>query len=150
RIEKGGEVVNNGTASNSGIASATGIGIVAQGPGSSSSEAVDGPGSKWSLNGGLGIGEDGGNGSLSITGGGRVTAASATVGSYFGGSAGTGDVDVDGAGSWWSISGDLSIGQGGVGMLSITSGASVSAATASIGSDFVASTGTGDVNVKGA
>ena len=65
------------------------------------------------------------DGTLSITNGGSVSNATGYIGYYSGSS---GMVTVDGAGSTWTNSGDLYVGNHGSGTLSISNGGSVSVA----------------------
>jgi T5SS/PEP-CTERM-associated repeat protein len=108
---------------------------------------VDGAGSRWSY-GVLCVGQSG-IGTLSITNGGSVNCPTDVFTSDIIGrdSGSTGRVMVDGAGSTWN-SGDLAIGGGGGGTLSITSGGSVSFGSSVVG-DSPGSTGVVTVDGSG-
>ncbi len=113
----------NGTLliANGGSVSSCG-GVIGNNPGSTSTVAVSGAGSKWTNSGSLWVGMSG-SGTLNVTGGGSVVSSGGYIG-YNSGSAGT--VTIDGAGSVWSNSGDLNIGRNGcAGMLNITNNGSV-------------------------
>ena len=93
----------------------------------------------WLLSG------NGGDGTLHIMSGGAVSSGSSFAG-IFGGS---GNVTVDGLGSTWTISGDLSVGEafGGVGAVTISQGGHVTNANGFIANG---SSSTGSVQVDGA
>ena len=81
------------------------------------SVTVSGSGSTWNNSANLTIGgssADGnpGTGYMTVTGGGRVTSATAIIGLQ---STATGTATVTGTGSTWVNSGDIAIGQGGSG-----------------------------------
>lgn len=109
---------------------------------SSGSVLVDGAGSTWTNNSYLYVGEDG-SGTLRITHGGTVSNTFGIVGvgpGVQGFNFGTGSVIVDGAGSTWTNSTGLIVGDSGTGRLTITnggvvvsSGGFVGSATGSIG-----------------
>jgi T5SS/PEP-CTERM-associated repeat protein len=87
---------------------------------------VSGAGSTWTNGDGFYIGYHGG-GTLSIDHGGSVSNSGYSyIGNYSGS---TGTVTVDGAGSTWNNTYDLSVGCNGNGKLSITNGGSVSNST---------------------
>lgn len=89
---------------------------------------------------------EGGTGNLAITNGGGLTSGGVGYLGYYGNSVGT--VSVDGAGSFWSNTAGLTIGEGGAGTLAITHGALVTSTGAiNIGSSAGA---TGTVLVDGA
>ncbi len=95
--------------------------------GTTGTVTVDGPGSTWTNTGYLHVGgrftSDTGTGTLNITGGSVVTAGGDTrVGGYSGA---TGTVTVDGAGSTWTNSSDLYVGDEGIGTLNIDNGGAV-------------------------
>ena len=103
---------------------------------------VTGPGSNWTADGGMLIG-DRGAASLTVSNGGVVSNHAASLGDSAGG---TGLVFVDGNNSQWLNSDDLRVGVRGIGALSITDGGFVSSPTTSIGhnvgsSGFVTITG---------
>jgi len=120
-----------------------GIGLAAIG-----TVTVDGAGSKWANSATLIVGAMSGpvgtgDGTLNILNGGVVTNTSTFVGS---GAATTGKVTVDGAGSSWTMSGFLSVGNGGTGTLKVLNGGKVSNTEGAVG-EF--NTGTATVNGAG-
>jgi T5SS/PEP-CTERM-associated repeat protein len=139
----------NGTLSitKAGVVSSYGGSIGASNSGSSGTVSVDGAGSTWNTNSNwLYVGGNGGNGTLSITNGGSVSAYGAYIGNG-NGSAGT--VTVDGAGSTWTNYGPVYAGcsgSGSTGSLAITHGGSASSNYGYIGS----SGSTGSITVDGA
>lgn len=85
---------------------------------------VDGIGSTWQLgNGTLGVGVNG-TGILTVEGGATVASGHATIGSNAGA---RGRVTISGAGSTWTSTGAIYVGNGGIGTLTIGNGAVVSA-----------------------
>ncbi|MEX2310757.1 MAG: PEP-CTERM sorting domain-containing protein [Pirellulales bacterium] len=94
---------------------------------------VTGAGSTWTDNGVLIVGRFG-DGTLTINAGADVASGSGVVGdvSSFGG---TGTVTVENAGSTWTNSGSLVVGNSGVGTLTIEAGGSVSNINGFIGDD---------------
>lgn len=95
---------------------------------------VDGAGSIWNNNGDLFFGSKG-SGSLSITHGGAVSSASASLGGaflFFQADA-SGRATVDGLGSIWTNSGQLFVGNFSAGTLQITNGGAVSNTNGFIG-----------------
>ena len=100
---------------------------------------VTGAGSTWTDNGVLIVGRFG-DGAMTIKSGADVSSGSGVVGdvSSFGG---TGTVTVENAGSTWTNSGSLRVGNAGVGTLTIQTGGSVSNTIGFIGDD-AGSTGT--------
>jgi len=108
---------------------------------------VDGAGSTWTHSFELYVGY--GTGTLNITNGGAVSDQFGYLG-YFpefpGHSSGT--VTVDGTGSTWTNSADLSVGRSGTGVLNITNGGVVTNGTGYLGYDF-ASDGTATVDGMG-
>jgi fibronectin-binding autotransporter adhesin len=116
---------------------------IADSPGSTGLVTVDGAGSTWINSGVLYVSGcfnyAGGNGTLSITGGGSVSSSITEIG-YHSGSIGV--VSVDGTGSTWTNSGTLYVGYYGCGTLSITNGGS-----ASVNSNTYVGLGTGSTGV---
>ena len=97
---------------------------------------VSGGGSTWANAGKLRVGDDSGQGTLSIESGGTVSNRD----SYVGNESGNGDVVVRGAGSAWNNSGAMTLGAGrgeGVGTLTIKQGGTVN----------VGASGTGNVSL---
>jgi T5SS/PEP-CTERM-associated repeat protein len=94
------------------------LGYLGYGSGSTGTASVNGPGSKWVISGALTVGQ-GGNGFLSITGGGAVSSN--------GGAINRGKVTVAGAGSVWTTTtlGISAFGFGAPPELLITSGGKV-------------------------
>ncbi|MDU0338827.1 beta strand repeat-containing protein [Bosea rubneri] len=104
---------------------------------------VSGTGAQWNNSAGISVGFSG-SGALSITNGGHV---SSTTNSYVGVALNsTGSVTVSGAGSQWTTTGFLRVGQTGAGTLNIADSGRVSTGQGFIGYD---STGSGIVNVSG-
>jgi outer membrane autotransporter protein len=113
------------TISNGGaVSSATGyLGYNGDGTGT---VTVTGAGSAWTNSGSLYVG-DTGNGTLTISNGGTVSNTDGHVGNNGALRGTSGAVTVDGAGSTWTNSGNLTIGGYGPGMLTISNGGTVSA-----------------------
>lgn len=111
--------------------------------GSSGSASVDGAGSTWTT-GSLTVAE-GGSGALAISNGGVVT----STGAIKIGAGATGSVTVDGAGSGLGLNSNaiLSVGEAGIGTLTITNGGTVADVNARVGN---AAGATGSVRVDGA
>ncbi|MER8752502.1 autotransporter outer membrane beta-barrel domain-containing protein [Mesorhizobium sp. M1050] len=108
---------------------------------------VDGTGSTWTNSGGLTVG-DWGHGELTVSNGGAVSNAVGYfgTGAYLGRREGSiGIATVTDAGSTWTSSGDLTVGDNGTGTLAITKGGAVSNDTAYVGKS-VGSTGTATVD----
>jgi len=107
-------------------------GVLGLGPGSTGSATVDGAGSTWTNSGDFYVGRSG-TGTLTIRNGGNVS----NVGiGYLGFTAGTtGTATVDGAGSAWTNSGELYVGNFGTGTLTIQSGGKVSDADGYVGNN---------------
>jgi outer membrane autotransporter protein len=103
---------------------------------------VTGSGSAWDINGELRVG-DSGDGTLTISAGGEVTAVQSLIGT-FGGSTGT--ATVTGADSAWLHSGSINVGREGDGTLLITAGGEVSNTLGTIGE---LAGGMGEVTVTG-
>lgn len=116
-------IMGGGTVANGGFAL---IGALA---GSEGMVTVTGPGSTWTSNDYLSVGE-GGTGHLAIANGGAVTALSGYLG-YAAGSQGT--ATVTGPGSTWANSNELWVGDGGTGHLTIANGGAVTAYQGYIG-----------------
>ena len=137
-------IQNGGTMNNT-------LGIIGDKAGSTGTVLVTGAGSTWANNGNdLYVGADG-NGTLIIQNGGAVSNRYGIVAGYFGS---TGAATVDGAGSTWTNSQDLSVGGSGNGnpnsvrgTLTISNGGAVSNIGGTIGFD---SGSTGIVTVDGA
>ncbi|MHB1038697.1 MAG: tandem-95 repeat protein, partial [Pirellulales bacterium] len=89
-------------------------------PGATGYVDVAGPGSKWTIGNHVSIGDDGGHGTLRVTGGGVVQSnAWAGIGRYAGS---VGRVVVAGQGSVWRNNDYLGIGDGGLGELTVADG----------------------------
>ena len=91
--------------------------------------------------GDLGVGTDGGNGQMTITGYSEVSNVNANVGT----NRGTGTVLVDGASALWNNSGNLAIGEFGTGSLDVINGGTVTSTDAVLGKD----NGNGNATVDG-
>jgi T5SS/PEP-CTERM-associated repeat protein len=91
----------------------------------------------------MNIGESG-TGTLNITGGGVLSSGDSVLGTF----SGSGTVTVNGRGSTWTISGDLSVGSGsgGIGMVTINEGGQVTSDNGFIGNG---SASNGTVTVAG-
>jgi T5SS/PEP-CTERM-associated repeat protein/autotransporter-associated beta strand protein len=101
----------------------SGMGIIAVDPGSTGAVTVNGAGSGWTTAGDLYVGNSG-SATLTILNGGGVSTGGS---SYLGIASGAlGTATVDGAGSNWTISGNLGMGSQGSGTLTIRNGAAVS------------------------
>jgi T5SS/PEP-CTERM-associated repeat protein/autotransporter-associated beta strand protein len=85
------------------------------------------------------VGEFGGTGTMNVLNGGTVSSGGGLIGDV-----GTGTVTVNGAGSSWTSSGDLQVGDVGTGTMSVTAGGTVTNNNATIGNS-----GTGTVTVDG-
>ncbi|WP_164718687.1 autotransporter domain-containing protein [Bradyrhizobium sp. LVM 105] len=120
-------------------------GHVGRGAGATGTATVDGAGSTWTNQIALYVGNSG-TGTLTIQNGGTVSnGADAFIGVNSGA---TGSVTVDGAGSTWTDTGNLYVGQTGTGVLTIRNGGAVSnGADGHIGANSGA---TGTVTVTGA
>ncbi len=128
----------------SGSTFTTGQGLLGLYPDSTGTVVVDGTSSSWTLNSSFQVGGSG-NGTLTISNGGRV--ATSYISYVAAGSTSTGSVTVDGAGSAWTNSSDLYVGYANEGMLSIQNGGAVSNVDGYIGR---VSNATGTVTVDGA
>ncbi|HEY0803697.1 MAG TPA: hypothetical protein VGD84_01475, partial [Pseudonocardiaceae bacterium] len=139
-IQAGGTVITSpGT-----VAGLAGAVVASLASGSGSSVNVTGAGSNWQVGGSLVVG-GAGAGSLSITNGATVTAATLDAGIVVGSS---GILTVAGASADLTTTGTLSVGDGGSGELSILNGANVN-----IGGDFnIGQTagGSGNVDIEDA
>jgi T5SS/PEP-CTERM-associated repeat protein len=136
------------TISNGGSMSSGGTGagsIIGHNSTSSGTVNVTGAGSTWTNKASLTLSDAGGDGFLNILSGGVVSNGDSTLGSF---DAHT-FVTVDGMGSTWTISGDLSVGHlfGGVGTVSISEGGQVTSTNAFIADG---SGSTGHVDIAGA
>jgi T5SS/PEP-CTERM-associated repeat protein/autotransporter-associated beta strand protein len=110
---------------------------------------VDGAGSKWSpgtSTSTLYVGSSG-NGLLNITNGGSVSDATVTMGSNLDVLVGTGMVTVNGAGSTWTTTGAVNVGQYGNGTVNLVNGGVVSGNTITCGQS--SSTAGGTINFDG-
>lgn len=99
--------------------------------------------SRWS-SGNLSVGTDG-YGSLRIENRGVVLTTVASIGTYVGGKGGT--VTLTGLGSVWALNGDLTVGEGTNGTLTVSNGGFILGSGASIG---LLASGTGSATVTGA
>ena len=103
---------------------------------------VSGAGATLAVTNALTVGQAG-EGTLSLSQGGAVSAGSATLGA---GSGSDGVVTVHGAGSEFNVTGALSVGGSGTGELDVLGGASATVGTLSIGG----AASTGNVDIEGA
>ena len=135
-ISGGGNMSSGGTGAGS---------TIGHNPTSSGTVNVTGAGSTWTNQASLTLSDAGGDAFLNVTSGGVVSNGDATLGAF---SAHT-FVTVDGTGSTWTISGDLSVGHlfGGVGTVSISQGGQVTNTNGFIADG---SSSTGHVDVAGA
>ena len=105
-------------------------GVIGYFAGSTGQVTVTGIGSKWTGTGSLYVGYDGGKGTLNITSGGAVTDVAGSIGGYatlFGGDPDSnGTVTVSGSGSTWTNTGELIVGNSGVGNLVVSGAGTVS------------------------
>ncbi len=106
---------------------------------------VTGAGSEWTS--GLMQVAVAGTGTLNIEDGGKVGSTTGQIANSEGTPGNTGTVNVDGMGSTWTMSENLSVGLGGVGALNITDGGTVSNTAGTIARDAMSS---GTVNVAAA
>ena len=104
-------------------------GYIGYDSGSTGEVTVDGSGSTWTIGGRRNHMYVGyyGQGTLNITNGGAVSNYRGYIGLYSGS---TGVVTVDGSGSTWTNSGDLSVGSSGQGTLNIANGGAVNVSRA--------------------
>ncbi|HEV7334830.1 MAG TPA: autotransporter outer membrane beta-barrel domain-containing protein [Bosea sp. (in: a-proteobacteria)] len=122
----------------------SGSGFIGRQVGAVGTVTVSGAGAQWTSGPGLNVGNFG-NGSLNIANGGRVVS---TTNSYIGTAVGsTGAATVSGAGSLWTTSGFLRVGQSSGGTLNINNGGAVSSGQGFVGYD---GTGNGTVAIDGA
>lgn len=104
--------------------------IIANGTNTIGDALVSGTGSTWTTTGGLLVG-GGGVGTLDVMDGGFVQSGTATIANLA--SASGSSVNVDGAGSQWSVLGDLYLGASGSGTLNVTDDGSVELGAAYLG-----------------
>ncbi|MCD4824621.1 MAG: PEP-CTERM sorting domain-containing protein [Phycisphaerae bacterium] len=119
--------------------------------GSTGTVMVDGPGSTWTLPGGLIVGHSG-SGTLNVTNSGSVGNSSMfSEDNYIGYNSGsTGTVTVNGSGSTWTVPRNLTVGYFGSGTLNISNGGSVEITGDMMGSYIGYNSGsTGEVTVNG-
>lgn len=120
--------------------------VIANSPAASgSSLIVSGAGSGFAVAGALTVGQTGA-GTLSISQGGTVGAASATLGA---GTGADGLLSVQGSGSSFSVSGQVQVGGGGTGELDVLGGATATVGNLVIGGGGATSTGNVDVEGEG-
>jgi T5SS/PEP-CTERM-associated repeat protein len=132
------------TVQNGGLASSS-VGVFIGNFGSTGTATVTGAGSQLNSAGQLVVGT-GGPGTLTIQSDGVVSSGSA--GTFIGNAGNVGTVTVDGAGSQLNTSGELTVGAGGPGALTVQNGGVVSSQDTRIGIDS-GSTGTLTVNGLG-
>ena len=112
----------------------SGDGVIGLLAGAKGSVLVTGSGSRWESVAGLTVGRDG-QGSLQIQDGGHVLSASGVIGRN---ASGVGVVEVDGVDSRWDVQAPggafLTVGEAGLGALTISNGGTVSDGSAYIGS----------------
>ncbi len=131
--------------SNGGAAACNFYSYIGNSSGGNGLVTVSGTGSTWTNSATLYVGNSG-SGTLSISDGSAV-ASKYGLSCYVGnGTGSTGMVTVDGAGSTWTNSGSLQVGNSGSGTLSITDGGAVSSNSGYIG---VVRGGAGDATVDG-
>lgn len=104
--------------------------IIANGTNTIGDALVSGTGSTWTTTGGLLVG-GGGVGTLDVMDGGFVQSGTATIANLA--SASGSNVNVDGAGSQWSVLGDLYLGASGSGTLNVTDDGNVELGAAYLG-----------------
>lgn len=104
--------------------------IIANGTNTIGDALVSGTGSTWTTTGGLLVG-GGGVGTLDVMDGGFVQSGTATIANLA--SASGSSVNVDGAGSQWSVLGDLYLGASGSGTLNVTDDGNVELGAAYLG-----------------
>jgi len=121
-------------------------GHVGSAPSAKGSVTVRGAGSSWNMTGDLFLGAQG-TGKLTIENGGSVSSNSGNIGRAGGPPFGSGLVTVTGAGSTWTNTNELRVGNNGLGTLNIRNGGKVSNTAAYIATT-VGSAGT--VTVEGA
>ena len=127
-------------------------GVIGSAAGSQGRATVTGAGSTWTSNGSLTVGSSG-MGTLTIANGGTLSSSSifpnSFPGALIGSSAGSqGTVTVTGAGSTWTNTAGLIVGDLGTGTLTIADGGTVRSGGASVGS-LAGSQGTATVTGKG-
>ncbi len=104
--------------------------IIANGTNTIGDALVSGTGSTWTTTGSLLVG-GGGVGTLDVANGGFVQSGTATIANLA--SASGSSVNVDGAGSQWSVLGDLYLGASGSGTLNVTDNGNVDLGAAYLG-----------------
>lgn len=104
--------------------------IIANGTNTIGDALVSGTGSTWTTTGGLLVG-GGGVGTLDVSNGGFVQSGTATIANLA--SASGSSVNVDGAGSQWSVLGNLYLGASGSGTLNVTGDGNVELGAAYLG-----------------
>ena len=112
-------------------------GVIARYSGSTSTATISGTNSKWNLTGDLRVGGDvtdaanpGGTGTLQILSAGTVSSVNGFLGDSVGA---TGTATVDGAGSAWTISNRIGVGNYGTGTLLVQNGGVVTSAGGIVG-----------------
>lgn len=135
-------IANGGTVST--LDSNFGGGVIGRNPGSNGTVQVSDVSSSWTNKGLLSISDDGGDGTLHIMAGGFVSSSGGILGSF----GGTAEVTIEGAGSTWTNSGDLFVGNDfdGVGMLTVSGGGQLTNFNGFLGFD---SSANGAVEVDG-
>ncbi len=121
----------------------TALTLLADDVGSAGIVAVDGPGASWTLTGDLCVGNFG-SAALDIINGGSVTSAFAARIADNSGSDGT--ATIDGAGSNWTLTTTLFVGNAGTGRLIMNNGGALSSARVRIGDELFS---TGIVTIDG-
>jgi T5SS/PEP-CTERM-associated repeat protein len=134
----------SGTVTVSGGHLATALTNLADDAGATGGVTIQGAGSTWTASSGTSVGNNG-NGTLLIAGGGQMTSlAPGRVGDNSGSS---GTATVTGAGSLWTLSQLLAVGNDGTGVLWITDGGDVSGTQGRVGNNAGSQ---GTVHVTGA
>ena len=98
-------------------------GHISSASGSTAVATVTGTGSEWNKSRSLYVGENGGTGTLNVTGGGVVSNTTGYIGDDSGS---TGVATVTGPGSQWNNSSNLYVGSSGTGTLNVADGGVVS------------------------
>ena len=120
------------------------VGIVGFNNGSQGQATVTGTGSNWTQTSGLTIGVNNSSAVLTVEQGGTVQSSTGLIASNVGSQ---GEVTVTGAGSNWTLSNDLRVGNTGTATLSITDGGSVTSSGG--GAIGFSSAGSGAAQVTG-
>ena len=125
-------------------------GYIGNNAGSNGAVTVSGNGATWTINSDLYVGNSG-TGTLLISAGGSVSNSDINIGATIGESAGSaGEVTVTGAGSSWTNTGDLFVGDSGSGTLVISAGGFVTNGDINIGATIGNNSGAnGTVTVTG-